>query len=828
MRCSLYLLLPLVSLAIRSVPDGARSGPQTTIKIANDEPGTSWSDESAAKMAEAGAAQGAGSWEPAMLLYQQALEKSPNPPTFQRYVLHNNIGWSLYNMGQWAAAEEEYRTALKLSGDRPPTDHAYINLATLYKAQGRWKATIKVYQAAVELTKQLPTWAALGLAYMREFRVEEAITSLQEGLRLRGDSAPAAQEVHNYLGTLNVWRRRWSSASQHFIKSVDLGLPSDATGCRAGRWQVVEGWTTTGNGESGGKNAMSVTVHTLPMSAVTDAIARVGQLAPPSRREGSSPPLEELATQPFLDSLTNEKYRDGDDGKEGSSFTSGYRVIELRNVIVEDPQLTSLVHPAPECKYYVGEHTASALPPWNFGIVGREQNHTFDKQEPFPVQSRSVHAPVFAISNMLKPFTGKLMGRDNYFQTGALTKMLLLLKAVVEPEWGGLQLDWKSSKLFVPKRLSAALDILKDSNLLVGKDGTAMHHFLKPSNRIVWEWTPGLRYQFKRLILLDSLPPEPTTGRDPPPRNLKLALHRTRQSWRVHYDSLYRLTFPRRGGLMLHRAVIRAAAGVADGTATADAPPRILYYSRSDPSLPSLVVKGEKNLIDALERKFGAALAIYRSPESDNYNDEKGEGTKLIDAAKTFGAATAIIAPQGVGLANILYCEYGTPLFLFPTYDAASPDHIAPPPPKGSSSSKKDGSAAALQGDSITDSPYTYIAAAAGMPVNILSMSKAYVAHGNYSMPPYLSKQAVDSIARDLQRLGRWKPPPGSSPPPEAPSATSPSSGGLLGEDSTSHPSFCHSSRGRLHPSPSRRHRPSRRPKPPQLLSGRHHRCRRK
>jgi capsular polysaccharide biosynthesis protein len=136
----------------------------------------------------------------------------------------------------------------------------------------------------------------------------------------------------------------------------------------------------------------------------------------------------------------------------------------------------------------------------------------------------------------------------------------------------------------------------------------------------------------------------------PPYRKLKLALHRTRQSWRVHYNSLYRLHFPRRAALLLHRAVIRTAAHLADNTATADAPPRILYYSRADPSLGHLVVKGERNLIDALRAKFGAALAVYRERH-------QLDGQRLLEAARTFGAATAIVAPHGVGLANIIYCE---------------------------------------------------------------------------------------------------------------------------------------------------------------------------
>ena len=42
------------------------------------------------------------------------------------------------------------------------------------------------------------------------------------------------------------------------------------------------------------------------------------------------------------------------------------------------------------------------------------------------------------------------------------------------------------------------------------------------------------------------------------------------------------------------------------------------------------------------------------------------------------GATTAVIGPHGAGLVNIMYCEQGTPLFFFTTYDTASPEHTGP------------------------------------------------------------------------------------------------------------------------------------------------------
>ena len=197
---------------------------------------TPWTPQAADELSAADGYQQSGDWGQAITHYRRALQISPMPPAFQRYVIYNNLGWSMYHMGEWGKAEEHYKHALRASPQPPPTDHAYINLATLHKAERRVKPTIKAYRAAVSLTHQSPTWAQLGWALMLDFKVEEAVHTLEDALSYRGESAPAAQETHNYLGFLYSFRRDWASASTHFVKAVDLGLPSNATGCRAGRW----------------------------------------------------------------------------------------------------------------------------------------------------------------------------------------------------------------------------------------------------------------------------------------------------------------------------------------------------------------------------------------------------------------------------------------------------------------------------------------------------------------------------------------------------------------------------------------------------------------
>ncbi|EOD29559.1 hypothetical protein EMIHUDRAFT_233771 [Emiliania huxleyi CCMP1516] len=54
-------------------------------------------------------------WADAITYYKRVLAVSPNPPNFQKYI-----------------AEHYYHLALAAVPNKPPTDHAHINLATLY------------------------------------------------------------------------------------------------------------------------------------------------------------------------------------------------------------------------------------------------------------------------------------------------------------------------------------------------------------------------------------------------------------------------------------------------------------------------------------------------------------------------------------------------------------------------------------------------------------------------------------------------------------------------------------------------------------------------
>lgn len=127
--------------------------------------GTLWTENSVAALSTADKLQQGHRWSEAISHYKKALELSARPPAIQKYIVYNNIGWcacpasrvrpclparasplgltaprpqhrSHFHMGEHAAAEEHYHMALAVMPSAPPTDHAFINLATLYKAEG--------------------------------------------------------------------------------------------------------------------------------------------------------------------------------------------------------------------------------------------------------------------------------------------------------------------------------------------------------------------------------------------------------------------------------------------------------------------------------------------------------------------------------------------------------------------------------------------------------------------------------------------------------------------------------------------------------------------
>jgi Flp pilus assembly protein TadD len=100
---------------------------------------------------------------------------------------HLSLGALEAELGETAAAETEYRTALKLAPGFPAT---YVNLADLCRQTGRDAEGEKILLEGLRITpKSADLHHALGLLYAREKKTLEALAELTKAADLHPDSA---------------------------------------------------------------------------------------------------------------------------------------------------------------------------------------------------------------------------------------------------------------------------------------------------------------------------------------------------------------------------------------------------------------------------------------------------------------------------------------------------------------------------------------------------------------------------------------------------------------------------------------------------------------
>ena len=438
-----------------------------------------------------------------------------------------------------------------------------------------------------------------------------------------------------------------------------------------------------------------------------------------------------------------------------------YKLVELKGASLEGKHPSSLWLGAPDCVYFTGEHTASGFLPWDFGVLDREQNGSYNRPAPFEVRTRSITAPTFGVLDLRG-------GGAAYwhFQLELVSKLLVLLSAVVELEWEGLGegFEWDAAKLCVPHQLLPILHLLRDSNLFT----RTAARLLSDSGLVTYRWAPGTRYTFKRLFLLESAPALRAGAADAA-KHERLPLKNTRQRWRLLNTPTYELHFPRRSALMLQRALMRAAAAAAADERRLR--PRLLYYTRSD-GQAKRVVKGERRLLERLRDRFGQKrIAVYAS----------GATLDPVRSVRQFAMADAVLGPHGASLANLVFCEPGTPVLVYQTVDARSAEYReqlgkqALQAVEGREGALADSLASdaggVSNGLSAYDSYLSYLTAALGLPLTLLPFAKAHF-YGNYSVTSEAADQTVAEVETVLRATGRWPPkgdaPAGirSSPPP--------------------------------------------------------------
>jgi Flp pilus assembly protein TadD len=97
-----------------------------------------------------------------------------------------NLGILYSGLTNWDKAETEYNTSLKLD---PSFVQGYINLADLYRLQGREGEGEEVLRSGLVVIKDSPEILhSLGLLLVRNKRIPEAIQALESAANLRSEN----------------------------------------------------------------------------------------------------------------------------------------------------------------------------------------------------------------------------------------------------------------------------------------------------------------------------------------------------------------------------------------------------------------------------------------------------------------------------------------------------------------------------------------------------------------------------------------------------------------------------------------------------------------
>ena len=158
--------------------------------------------------------------------------------------------------------------------------------------------------------------------------------------------------------------------------------------------------------------------------------------------------------------------------------------------------------------------------------------------------------------------------------------------------------------------------------------------------------------------------------------------------------------------------------------------PRILYYSRDGQG--KRAVKGEKRLLEQLEATFGqGSVQVFSG----------GSTPDPRRAARQFSSARVVIGPHGAGLANLIFAEPTTLVFLLPTYDGvySAQDEVQALGLGGDAAHSKAAKSSMRievgkrtqfsggSGTSAVDAYFSYIAVALGLRLYVLPYAKAHI-----------------------------------------------------------------------------------------------------
>jgi Tfp pilus assembly protein PilF len=535
---------------------------------------------------EGEALQQQGQMRAATKKYLKAYKIQPRiDDDFQNHAFLNNLGWTLHNVDP-ERAKTFYRKAIA-QHPAPPFPHAFLNLGDLYRDDRDLPRAIEAYVKANQIEPKVSTLGMLGQLQMWEGRLKDAVATYERGIQLD----PTFQEIHNYFGQTFSLQGAWTKASKAFVNTVRHGLPTNATDCYRGHWEAMETW----------QPARGVTVIDLPA---------------PRGSKGE-----------FTEPVMGKTYRDLD---------RQYKLVRLRRVFLEGKGLTRLFQAAPRCMYFLGEHTASAAPGWNWGMADEEyKGATSDAP-----RQEIVDGPLVMLFD-------RRAGHGNYFhhQTELLPKALWFFREVYKPRKERKR--WKNAKFLIPPGVLLALQIM---------DTDALGLRLPRPDQML-QWTKNDRYYAREMWTVDYSAPVALT-----PSKGKLG----NQVWLKNAATVWELHFAPRSLLRLTRDALRSSLHASSYEHAWNNPKqkaentgiRILYYSRRD--MEKRHVEGEEKIVAALRNVFGQrSVEVFVG----------GIAFNVPENLRLWGSAQVVVAPHGAGLANLLMCPPDTSVVLMPSCD---------------------------------------------------------------------------------------------------------------------------------------------------------------
>lgn len=157
-------------------------------------------------------------WRDSATLYQRAIAVDPASAHAEAF-----LGYTYYEAGSLAAAEQHARRALELS---PDNHWAWLTLAGVQTRNGRIGEAVHSYRRLTELNPRYLRGFFLGGLMLQQLgRLDEAETSLARAAELAPDTA----EVFAALAEVQARRRKFPEAAQSYARLVAL-RPDHAEG----------------------------------------------------------------------------------------------------------------------------------------------------------------------------------------------------------------------------------------------------------------------------------------------------------------------------------------------------------------------------------------------------------------------------------------------------------------------------------------------------------------------------------------------------------------------------------------------------------------------